>query len=232
MATDDTYAALEASLAAHGLSARGGFVPKSADGVPEAGQGATAAVVLVGNAGPALWPHFAAHAASGPNALDRWTRTTIAPIAARFGARAVYPFDTPPLPFQRWAMKAEPVAPSPLGVLIHPDHGLWHAYRAALLFPRAIALPPWHARPRPCDTCTDKPCLSACPVGAFTGQSYDVPACAGHLDSLAGASCLDGGCLARGACPVGEPYAADQLRFHMAAFHRAVTLRSDDPESP
>ena len=40
----------------------------------------------------------------------------------------------PWLPFQQWARKAEPVHVSPLGVLIHPDYGLWHSYRGALCF--------------------------------------------------------------------------------------------------
>ena len=38
-------------------------------------------------------------------------------------------------------MRAEAVAPSPLGILIHPDYGLWHAYRGALAFAERLALP-------------------------------------------------------------------------------------------
>src|SRR4030095_137820 len=49
----------------------------------------------------------------------------------------------------RWAMRAEAVAPSPLGILIHPDYGLWHAYRGALAFAERLALPPRGARPLP-----------------------------------------------------------------------------------
>ena len=107
---------------------------------------------------------------------------------------------------------------------MHPDYGLWHAYRAALLFAEEIALPPRDDRPIPCETCAEKPCLTACPVGAFSGDGYDVPACAGYLASPDGFECLDGGCRARDACPVAADrrYAPDQIRFHMAAFKRAV----------
>ncbi len=198
-------------------------MPAPEDGVPGQDEGRASAVVMVGNAGPELWRRFAAHAENGANALNDWSRNIIAPIAERHAACAVYPFDKPPLPFLRWAMKAEPVAPSPLGMLIHPEYGLWHAYRAALIFDRPIALPAREERARPCDSCPDKPCLATCPVGAFTEAGYDVPACAGHLSSAAGVACMDAGCLARAACPVGRPYAREQARFHMRAFHRAVS---------
>lgn len=148
----------------------------------------------------------------------------MATLARDFGARAILPFDGPPyVPFQRWAQRAEPVAPSPVGILIHPDYGLWHAYRGALAFPEALELPPADPRPRPCDTCSGRPCLTTCPVDAFTRAGYDVPACAGHLRGAAGADCVTGGCLARRACPVGGAwaYAPGQAEFHMRAFLRA-----------
>ncbi len=223
-----TWPALTEAVAAHGLALRGGFHPSPEDAVPDAGQGRTRTLVLIGNIGPDLWRHFAPNIDGGANALDRWTQETIEPIADNFGARAVFPFDKPPQPFQRWAMRAEPVKSSPLGILMHPDHGLWHAYRAALLFADELDLPARDDRPSPCESCSEKPCLSACPVGAFTGERYDVPACAGYLASPAGAACLDGGCQARGACPVATDrrYGPDQILFHMAAFKRAVVPSS------
>src|SRR5690606_15239242 len=96
------------------------------------------AVLLVGQAGDAPWPHFMdwqrAQPAGLANPLDAWSRMVIADVAGRFGARAVSPSDRPFLPFQQWAMRAEGLRPSPLGILVHPEYGLWHAYRGALLF--------------------------------------------------------------------------------------------------
>jgi hypothetical protein len=132
----------------------------------------------------------------------------------------LFPFDGPPfLPFQRWAQKAEPVHPSPLGILIHPDWGLWHAYRGALAFAERIDLPLPDRRSSPCESCAGKPCLTACPVGAFTSAAYDVPTCVTHISAPAGAECITG-CLARRACPVGLGYhhIAEQARFHQRAF--------------
>jgi hypothetical protein len=220
------YARLADALAPYGLLARGGFHPE-----PDEAPAGAATVVLLGNAGPALWRVFpdSPEARDGaPDPLDRWSRRVVETLAADFGARAILPFDGPPyVPFQRWARRAEPVAPSPLGILIHPDYGLWHAYRGALAFPQALDLPPATPRPRPCDTCSDRPCLTTCPVDAFTPDGYDVPACAGHLRRAEGADCVTGGCLARRACPVGADwtYVPEQAGFHMRAFLRA--RRSD-----
>lgn len=218
----DAYHELSARFAAHGLLLRGGFVPRPEDAVPVVSEGrAAAAVLIIGNAGPEMWRHFAPHANDGPDALDRWTRRVVEAIAAPIGAKAVYPFQSPPLPFLRWAMRAEDVQPSPIGVLIHPEYGLWHAYRAALLLPGPIELPAPPDRPRPCETCLERPCLTACPVGAFD-HGYDVTACRTHLTSGRGEDCLGNGCRARAACPVGAPYAPGQARFHMAAFQNAT----------
>jgi len=218
---------IAAAAAPYGLILRGGFHPTPDDAVPPLPDGALArTVVLLGNAGPSMWDAFArswAFARGGPDALDRWTAEVVGEVAATFCASAVFPFGGPPYrPFQRWARRAEPVAPSPLGILIHPDYGLWHAYRGALLFTQRLDLPPSDTRPSPCDTCRDRPCLTTCPVGAFRPDGYDVTACASFLDSPAGADCLDLGCRARRACPAGAAYRyrPAQARWHMAAFER------------
>jgi ferredoxin len=225
-------ASLTRRCLAHGLHLRGGFHPEAEDGVPALPDGRpTGTLVLIGNIGGSLWPTFSGspEAQDGaPHPLNRWTQRVVSQIAAEVGAVTLFPFGGPPyLPFQRWAMRAEPVAISPLGILIHPDYGLWHAYRGALAFADRLALPPRVERPRPCDSCADRPCLSTCPVGAFTGRGYDVPACIDHIAGPAGTACLGGCCLARRACPVGAGYAYEtaQGHFHMAAFLSANRAR-------
>src|SRR5205814_1946661 len=109
---------------------------------------------------------------------------------------------------------------SPLSLNIHPQYGLWHAYRAALLFPVEFDLPPLSAGPHPCETCLDKPCLTARPVHAFLPNDYDIATCVDHISLTAGEDCMSDGCLARRACPIGRAYAntPEQARFHMNAF--------------
>jgi hypothetical protein len=221
------FSAIESGLREHGLIHRGGFHPEPDDRVPPLADGRPArTVVLAGNVGSSLWEAFSEsdELREGDHPLNRWSERVLGVLAARWGALALFPFGGPPYrPFVAWAKRAEPVAESPLGILIHPDYGLWHAYRGAFAFAEEIALPTRAEAPRPCDTCPDRPCLSACPVGAFTGTDYDVGACAAHLGSPAGRACMDGGCLARQACPVGRAYRYEsgQARFHMDAFLRA-----------
>jgi hypothetical protein len=205
---------------------RGGFLPSPQDGLGEA-----AAVVLIGNAGTAFWRSAASGLAETTDPLDDWTRRVLSPIAGQFGARAVFPFEGPPYhPFQQWAQRAEAVFPSPIGPLVHPEFGLWHAYRAAFLMASPVDVPAHSAAVSPCEECADKPCLTTCPVGAFETDGYDVPACVAHMERPEGADCLDLGCRARRACPVGPQYLypPDQARLHMAAFVAAQRASAGD----
>jgi hypothetical protein len=220
-----TYAAIVEAFAGTGLLVRGGFAAGGDEMLPDGPAGAPAgAVVLLGNTGGELWAAFSAGRRDEPHPMDAWARRTVEPLAGRLGARAVYPSDVPWHPFQQWAMRAEPVARSPIGILIHPDYGLWHAYRAALLLDTPPSgLPPRAARAVPCDTCTDRPCLGACPVGAHSEAGFDVPACEGHLRSGASPDCLQVGCRSRDGCPVGRAsrFPDEQIAFHQRAFLRS-----------
>jgi hypothetical protein len=210
---------LSAALEPLGMMLRGGFAVAPDDAVPDLEPGRPSrTLLLVGNAGPAMYGRFFAAAES---TLDGWTQRVIEPVAAHFGARGLFPFGGAPWhPFQRWAKRAEGLQASPLGILIHPKFGLWHAYRAALLFDRDIPLPQTAALVHPCDDCRDRPCLSTCPVGAITSEGYDVEICAAHVAGAAGSECRSNGCLARRACPVGRDYIYPPraMEFHMAAF--------------
>ena len=219
------YDSIVAAVEAEGLASRGAFHVAADDAVPPFGDGApTATLLLVGNAGSGMWPAFAAseEAKDGaPDALDRWSRRIVTRLARTLDAAAHFPFGGPPwLPFIRWAQRAGPVHPSPIGPLVHPDHGLWHAYRGALAFRERLDLPSRDERASPCEDCAERPCLSACPVGAFSAGGYDVDKCVAHIEHPAGVRCFGGGCLARHACPAGRDaaYGAPQAAFHMRAF--------------
>ena len=136
---------------------------------------------------------------------------------------AVSPSDKPYLPFQQWAMRAEGLRPSPLGILMHPEYGLWHAFRGALLFDVEIPVPEVKAPIHLCDQCVEKPCLKACPVWAHSHAGFDYAACLDHVLSANGRACLEHGCLDRNACPYGAAYrySADVQAFYMNAFARA-----------
>jgi ferredoxin len=229
MPTDCTQDYLQLALSAHGLSLRGSFAPVATDKLPILPNGAQAASVwVVGVIGSAFWPHFKSssfHNDGQPDPLDRWSRAIGEELAARFGGLALFPFDGPPYhPFQRWADRAEPTQPSRMMLRIHPDFGLWHAYRFALALPLtpAAAVTPVQATTSAdlCATCSGQPCLQSCPVGAYTGETFLLNACASHLHSGGGGECMQSGCLARRACPVGSGfmYTEEHAAFHMRAF--------------
>lgn len=203
---------LGARLAASGLIPRGLAIH----------EGKT--VLLIGHAGSTIWPHFSKWLSEQntipQDPLDTWSKQVIGAAAKSIGGRAVLPSDKPYLPFQQWAMAAEGLKPSPLGMLIHPVYGLWHAYRGAILYDDVALSQQPDKLSHPCDTCIEKPCLSACPVNAFSESGYDVKSCRTYLKTAEGQECMEGGCKARLACPAGRDYryVPEQLRFHMRAF--------------
>ena len=213
------------ALSANGLILRGGFNFASGETSPTGHSGAPIrSVLLVGQAGAEPWPHFLRWRENQPqamaNPLDTWSRQVIGEVAEKFGARAVSPSDRPYLPFQQWAMRAEGLKPSPLGILIHPQYGLWHAYRGALLFEDEIVLPEPREVIHLCDGCIEKPCLKSCPVDAYSADGFAYEACLAHVRGQNGAPCRTGGCLDRNACPYGTTYRypAKVQAFHMASF--------------
>lgn len=217
---------IRAALQPHGLFLRGVVNFAAGEAAPTLSDGRTAAsVVLIGNIGSSLWPAFSRWRNNQPDGggsdpLDTWSKEVIGPIAVIAKAAAWFPSDPPWQPFQQWAMRAEGLKASPLGILIHPAYGLWHGYRGALGFAVPVEDEPAPHGAHPCDACPDQPCLTTCPVAAVHEHAFDVPACRSHLRTPQGqGGCMARGCLARAACPVGAEYRYEdtQLRFHMAA---------------
>lgn len=181
-------------------------------------------LALIG-AGVGLWPIFTASPEYGDgqaDPLDRWSKRVIGALAAEVGADTAYPSDGPPyLPFIAWALKTGRFFQSPTGMMVHDIAGLMISIRGALLFDAPIASRT-RTQTSPCDSCRDRPCISACPVGALSAEhAYDVPQCKGFLDTAEGADCLAQGCRVRRACPVSEQFGRTpaQSAFHMKAFH-------------
>ncbi len=215
-----TLADVKTAVSVAGFSFSGAFHPDTED-MPAGERAGT--LVMLGFTGKE-WSNFAAAPEYGdgqPHPLDRWSYRVVNELARRLGAKAYFPFTAPLMPFIRWAQKAEPVHPSEIGMMIHPVYGLWRAWRGALAFDEKMDLPPREATPSPCDSCAEKPCLSACPVSAMKGGGdYDVAACVSHIRTDAGKDCISSGCLARRACPVGKDYqyTPEQAAFHMRSF--------------
>ena len=179
--------------------------------------------LLVGNIGSSLWTAFkvSGEFSDGQNnGLDRWTETSLRPIARTLDAELRFPFGEIIWPFQKWAGQATGMKQSPIGLFIHPEYGLWTAFRGALMFDADIEFEAQLVSNHPCDSCVEKPCLTTCPIGAFTAEGYDYLSCKSHVRSEAGDACRRGSCLARKSCPIGTKYTYEQdhQAFHMAAY--------------
>jgi epoxyqueuosine reductase len=182
-----------------------------------------ASLVLLG---PAVdfWSVFTAsdiYKDDQPDPVDRWSADVIPKIAQSLGARPIFPFGGPPYaPFLSWAKASGRAWNSPVGMLVHDLTGLMVSYRGALAFDTKLTLPAQTFQ-NPCEICTTKPCLTACPVGALSNKhAYDVPTCHAYMDTDAGNTCLMQGCLVRRACPAsaGTGRVAEQSALHMRAF--------------
>lgn len=210
----------------------GGFYPNESVDSEDEIPARTVTVIMVGNTGGEFWRQFRNANPKDPHPINRWTRDNLTRVSEQLGADVIFPFDGPPFPpFQKWAKRAEGVYPSPIGPLIHPEYGLWHAYRGALLFKEKIELPDSiGTQVSPCDKCADKPCLTSCPVDVFSGEQFNFKACVGYVNKPDGEDCRTTGCQARRACPVGADhiYEPDQAAFHMKAFLENVERFIDD----
>ena len=208
--------ALQAAQAA-GLDIYGGFHPNSDDGCPDN----TQTLLMLGPREPDFWTFFQTqpeYQDAQPDPIDRWSTRVIGALAQDLGATALFPFGGPPFqPFVGWAKRTGRAWASPVGILVHDQAGLFVSYRGALAFADKLELPALPAKP--CDSCTDKPCLTACPVGAMGDHAYDVPACKDYLRQP-DQTCLSHGCQVRRICPLSQTYGRDprQSGYHMKAF--------------
>ncbi len=213
-------ASITALLKPHHLAVMGGFLAQDDAALPQG----TQTLLLIGPDEPGFWPHLNQQpewTSGDPDPVDRWSRRVIGQVACTLSAEAVFPFGGPPWhPFYQWALRSGRAWDSPVRLLVHDKMGLFASYRGALALKHAIALPPPPAKP--CDTCAEKPCLTACPTAALTAQGYDLPACHAYLDSPAGVNCMNNGCGNRRACPISQAYARlpEQSAYHMRQFHK------------
>lgn len=183
--------------------------------------------LLIGHGSQYFWPIFSLseeYLDGDSNAMDRWSRRIGAQLAKQLDCQVFFPFDGPPYePFLAMAQANGDSASTPLGMHFHIHHGLWHGYRFGLRLssdntstPKAKAIPLVN---QPCSGC-HQPCMTTCPVDAFTDQGYEVEKCRSYVTSAPQSLCATKGCLARLACPESPAggYEEAQHQYHMRAF--------------
>lgn len=191
-------------------------------------------LILVGHGATGFWPIFKnskEYLDQLPDPINRWSQRIGEAFATRLQASAVFPFTGPPYhPFLSWAQSNGDSIPSPLGLHFHRQHGLWHAYRFGLMVNTKTLAHHVNTQttsaPRPCTDCA-QPCMTSCPVGAFSSAGYDVTGCRTYVAQNPHSGCAQRGCIARLACPhtplntgnaSSAGYEAAQHQYHMAVF--------------
>ena len=207
---------LEKDIHSAGLIILGELEVADTDPVPIEAQ----SILLLGPDEPNFWEIFKESEEFNDleaNPLDRWSKRVIDNIAWQNKCTALYPFGGEPYqPFFSWALRSGSVWSSPVHLAVHKDKGLFVSFRGALAINQSKKNN--QSFENPCTKCP-APCLSACPVDAFTEVGYDVVTCKDHISSLDSSNCKSLGCNTRRACPVGANLRSfEQSSFHMEKF--------------
>ena len=189
---------------------------------------AASSLLMLGHGGRDLWASMAESAWEAPDPIDTYsthhTRLAVVDMLDVSTFQLLYPGPTR-IPLQRLGALAGWSSPSPLGLGIHPEHGLWWAYRVLIWLEAPFPSTPPFTGETPCGRCITKPCIRACPARAVTLEAgFDVNRCTAHRVSP-GSSCAET-CLSRLACPVAPQsrYSMAQIQTHYRA--SLATIRS------
>jgi len=155
-------------------------------------------------------------------------------LLEEFNSRLLYPGDCDILlpslgDYLGWSIA------SPLGLGIHPEYGLWWAYRVLCWTDAPLPVDVADTQSAsPCSTCAEKPCIAACPADAVsTIDHFDLKACAKYRTAK-NSDCADR-CIARLACPVALDQRQDleQHQYHQRRSMRGLLdwIRHADGDS-
>ena len=174
--------------------------------------------VLIANAGTTLWHSMKqAGMSSGADPVDRYSVHLARQYAERFlntEAEILYPSDYP-ISLREIGAKTGWSYTTPMGITIHPKFGTWYAYRALFMVKTQLPASSPLLADHPCESCTDKPCITVCPSGAVgENGSFGLETCAKYR--IEDHSPCAYQCLSRISCPVGTEYhyVPEQMKYH------------------
>jgi hypothetical protein len=178
-------------------------------------------LLLLGSTGPALWDAMsAADWLSRPDPVDSWCATRLSELRASLPMRGVFVFPSrTPVDVLALGRAAGWAHPTPLGLGMHPEHGLWVGYRGALLLDVAVPEAGVRTEVPPCESCEGTPCVGAWLGAAVEPGGLQIAAC--FEQRLTDTPCAQS-CASRRACPVGvaSQYGESQVAHHQGSGNR------------
>ncbi len=176
-------------------------------------------LLLVGTKGSSFWQYLKDINKTQGDCLDEMGQAITIEVLSKHLPKAryrvVYPSTEYIVPLQQLGHMVGWGRPSIVGPGINAEYGTWFAYRTALLISEKLPPTKYAVAEEVCEKCIDKPCQSACPVGAVREiGNFNLNACIGYR-TIENSPCADK-CLARLACPVGKEYfyQPDHLAHH------------------
>ncbi|ATX79086.1 hypothetical protein Ga0123461_0660 [Mariprofundus aestuarium] len=176
-------------------------------------------LILIGHGGRGMWEAVQAsefRENSDPIdsfSIDRVERWFAGQVPAA-DYEIIYPASKCIVPLQSLGRLAGWHHTSPFRIGINQAWGSWFAYRVAALADTDFAPTDRMQLASPCDSCVDKPCVSACPAGLLACGDFSLKGCIDYR--LVSESSCKARCLARLACPVASEhrYSTEQINYH------------------
>ena len=184
-------------------------------------------LLLTGHGGRLFWQKLQAVGMETADPVDTFsTQLTIQFITDYLGNPPhllLYPFGDYLVPLTQLGEWVGWSHPSPIGQGISEQFGVWFAYRTAVLLNGNFPTTPRIQTTSPCQSCAEKPCITACPVGAAQEDTFHITPCVNFRLSDH-SPCADR-CLARLACPVAPEhrYTLSQIQYHYT--QSLITIR-------
>ncbi len=229
--------AVFAALSAQGLNLQAVFAVAALpaairEALPDTDAGEPfAQLILIGNAGPALWRAVEATNITSADPIDDFSTQAVCRwldgLAGGGERQMLYP-GTAPVGLQTLGNVAGWHHPSPFMVGIQPHWGTWFAYRAVVLANTRLPISaPVHTT-SPCNACGDRPCVRACPAAAMASGRFSLEACLDYRRAPDSACART--CVARLRCPVGAEHRYPEAQIRHAYTHSLRMIRGHEPE--
>lgn len=180
-------------------------------------------ILLLGQAGKLFWPAYTASQPTGDDPVDNYSAEVSDQILAKHlpdtQRQKLFPNSECPVNMMALGRELGWHTPSPLGLGIHQQYGLWSAYRAVWWLDTEPDTTTANTQTKPtgniCADCKTQECVRHCPAEAVThGSMPDITRCADYRYQPD--STCQSACQARLACPVAAEhrYSDEQIAYH------------------